>query len=154
MENANEAIYTAVYVTIFVLALSLTIYLFSSLMSYSDEAYEYMHTINNNGVVMNTSVSRNLLLTSQEVVTYYFNYIQKDRYLNGDYDDDCTVTINLNTKNETPSYLTQDDLTYEEVVEKLGTSDKYVLTVDKSSTVSHTNITITKATQEEIDEEW
>ncbi len=154
MENVNEAIYMAVYTLIFVMALSLTIFLFSSLMDYSDEAYEYMHSLNNDGIVLNAPVNRHLLLTGQEVISYYFNYIQKDKYLNKNYDDKTVVSINLNTKNDSPSYLTQDDLTYKEVVEKIGITGKYVLTVGENSNSEYTYIDITRATEEEIQEEW
>lgn len=154
MENVNEAIYMAVYTLIFVMALSLTIFLFSSLMDYSDEAYEYMHSLNNNGVVLNAPVNRHLLLNGQEVISYYFNYIQKDKYLNRDYDDKTVVSINLNTRNDSPAYLTQEDLTYKEAAEKIGITSKYILTVGQNSNSEYTYIDITRATEEEIQEEW
>ncbi len=42
MESVNDALYIGIYTFIFVIALSLTIFLFSSLMSYTDRVYEYM----------------------------------------------------------------------------------------------------------------
>lgn len=154
MENVNEAIYLGVYTMIFVIALSLTIFLFSSLMSYSDEAYDYMHQMNNDGVLVNAPANRYLLINGYEVISYYFNYIQKDKYLNKDYDDKTVVTINLNTQSDSPMYLTQDDLTYKEAVEKIGVSNQYVLSVDQRTDSEYTYINITKATEEQKSEEW
>lgn len=154
MENVNEAIYIGIYTMIFVIALTLTMFLFSSLMSYSDRAYEYMHSMNNNGVIMNAPANRYLLLNGQEVVSYYYNYIQKDKYLNKDYDDKTIVNINLHTSAETPLYLTQDNLSYKEAIEKIGLTNKYILTVDQRTNSEYTYINITRATQEQLIEEW
>lgn len=154
MENVNEAIYIGVYTMIFVIALTLTIFLFSSLMSYSDEAYEYMHSIDNNGVLLNAPANRYLVINGQEVISYYFNYIQKDKYLDKDYDEKTVVTINLNSSSESPQYLTQDDLTYKELLEKIGINNKYVLSVDQRTNSEYTYINITKATQEQVQEVW
>lgn len=154
MENVNEAIYMGVYTMIFVIALTLTIFLFSSLMSYSDSAYEYMHSIDNNGMLLNTQANRYLLINGNEVISYYFNYIQKDKYLNKDYDDKTIVTINLNSSNDSPLYLNQDDLSYKEVVEKVGITDKYIISVDQRTNSEYTYINITKATQEQEMETW
>ena len=76
MENANEAIYIGIYTLIFVMALSLTIFLFSSLMSYTDEAYDYIHQQANDAVTVTGEVNRHLILTGQEVVSYYYNYVK------------------------------------------------------------------------------
>ena len=154
MENVNEAIYMGVYTMIFVIALTRTIFLFSSLMSYSDSAYEYMHSIDNNGMLLNTQANRYLLINGNEVISYYFNYIQKDKYLNKDYDDKTIVTINLNSSNDSPLYLNQDDLSYKEVVEKVGITDKYIISVDQRTNSEYTYINITKATQEQAMETW
>ena len=77
MENANEAIYIGIYTMIFVIALSLTIFLFSSLMNYTDEAYDYMHQQSNDAVTVTGEVNRHLILTGQEVLSYYYNYIKE-----------------------------------------------------------------------------
>ena len=79
MDSVNEALYIGIYTFIFVIALSLTIFLFSSLMSYTDRVYEYMHDLSNDGVNISLQADRHLILSSQEVVSYYYNYIKKDR---------------------------------------------------------------------------
>ena len=63
MENANEAIYIGIYTMIFVIALSLTIFLFSSLMNYTDEAYAYMHEQSNDAVMITGEINRHLVIT-------------------------------------------------------------------------------------------
>lgn len=154
MENANEAIYIGVYTTIFVLALSLTVFLFSSLMNYSDEAYDYMHSLGNDAVLVNVPVNRHLILTGQEVMSYYYNYIKKDRFSDGNYNNKTIVSINLNTKNESPLMLTSDSITYKDLVEKIGLTNKYILTVGDNTNDEYTYINIIKATDEELLEEW
>lgn len=154
MENANEAIYLGVYAMIFVMALSLTIFLFSSLMTYTDEAYEYMHRVGNDTVTITGEVNRNLLLTGQEVVSYYYNYVKKDRFSDETYNSDTVVTINLNTSNESPLILDSTSLTYKEVIEKIGASNMYILSVDNRTNDNVTYLNITKATDEELQEMW
>lgn len=154
MENANEAIFLGVYAMIFVMALSLTIFLFSSLMTYTDESYEYMHRVGNDAVTISGEVNRNLLLTGQEVVSYYYNYVKKDRFSDETYNDDIIVTINLNTSNQSPLLLDSTTLTYKEVIEKIGASNMYILSVDKRTNDNVTYLNIIKATDEELQEMW
>lgn len=154
MENANEAIYIGIYTLIFVMALSLTIFLFSSLMSYTDEAYDYIHQQANDAVTITGEVNRHLILTGQEVVSYYYNYVKKDRYSDENVNSDTIVSINLNTKNESPLILDNKNLTYKEVINKIGMSNKFILTVDSKTNENITYINIIKATEEELQEEW
>ena len=154
MENANEAIYLGIYTMIFVIALSLTIFLFSSLMEYTDEAYEYMHRVGNDSVTISAEENRNLILTGQEVVSYYYNYVKKDRFSDETYNSNTIVTINLNTSNEAPLILDSTNLTYKEVIEKIGANNRYILSVDNRTNDTTTYINITKATDEELQEMW
>ena len=78
MENASEAIYLGIYTMIFVIALSLTVFLFSSMLDYSEDAYEYMHSLGNDAVIVNAPANRHLLINGQDVISYYYNYIKKD----------------------------------------------------------------------------
>ena len=154
MENANEAIYIGIYTMIFVIALSLTIFLFSSLMNYTDEAYDYMHQQSNDAVTVTGEVNRHLILTGQEVLSYYYNYIKKDRYSDETVNNDIVLNINLSTKNETPLMLDSKTLTYKEAINKIGMNNKYILTVDKTTNENTTYINIIKATDEELEEQW
>ncbi len=152
MENANEAIYLGVYTMIFVIALSLTIFLFSSLMTYTEDAYEYMHKATTDSVNISGDENRHLILNGQEVLSYYYNYIKKDNYSDKSYDSNTVVTINLNTKNETPLMLEKDNVSYKDLLNKIGMQNKYILTVGSNTTENITYINIIKATEEELQE--
>ncbi len=153
MENANEAIYLGVYTMIFVIAMSLTIFLFSSLMDYTDEAYDYMHKATDDSVNITANINRHLILTGQEVLSYYYNYIKKDNFSDKDYNSNVVVSINLNTKNEAPLMLEKDNISYKDLLNKIGASNKYILTVGSNTTENIIYINIIKATDEELQEE-
>ncbi|MBR2785159.1 MAG: hypothetical protein IKD74_04145 [Clostridia bacterium] len=154
MDSVNEALYIGIYTFIFVIALSLTIFLFSSLMSYTDRVYEYMHDLSNDGVNISLQADRHLILSSQEVVSYYYNYIKKDRLSDNIVDNSVVLSINLNTKNESPIYLERTDLSYKDLMQKLGNNTQYILTVGRNSNENVTYLNIIKATDEELQEEW
>ena len=154
MESVNDALYIGIYTFIFVIALSLTIFLFSSLMSYTDHVYEYMHDLSNDGVNISLQADKHLILSSQEVVSYYYNYIKKDRLSENIVDNSVVLSINLNTKNESPIYLERTDLSYKDLMQKLGNNTQYILTVGRNSTEDVTYLNIIKATDEELQEEW
>ena len=154
MDSVNEALYIGIYTFIFVIALSLTIFLFSSLMSYTDHVYEYMHDLSNDGVNISLQADKHLILSSQEVVSYYYNYIKKDRLSENIVDNSVVLSINLNTKNESPIYLERTDLSYKDLMQKLGNNTQYILTVGRNSTEDVTYLNIIKATDEELQEEW
>jgi len=50
--------------------------------------------------------------------------------------------------------LENDKLTYKEAINKIGVSNKYILTVDSRTNDNSTYINIIKATDEELQEEW
>ncbi len=154
MENANEAIYLGVYTFMFVMALSLTIFLFSSLMTYTDNAYAYMHQATNDGVNITGGENRHLLLSGQEVISYYYNYIKKDNYTDKTVYPETVVTINTHTKSEAELLLDDVDLSYKDVVERIGMENQYILTVGENTTDDVTYINIIKATPEELEEMW
>ena len=154
MDSVNEALYIGIYTFIFVIALSLTIFLFSSLMSYTDRVYEYIHDLSNDGVNISLQADRHLILSSQEVVSYYYNYIKKDRLSENIVDNSVVLSINLNTKNESPIYLERTDLSYKDLMQKLGSNTQYILTVGRNSNENVTYLNIIKATDEELQEEW
>lgn len=154
MNSISEALYIGIYTFIFVIALSLTVFLFSSLMTYTDQAFDYMHLSSNGALNVSLQSDRHLVLSSQEVLSYYFNYIKKDRLSEDIVDNSVVVSINLNTKDETPIYLERTDLSYKEVMQKLGDTNQYILTVGRNSNDDVTYLNIVKATEEELQEEW
>ena len=98
--------------------------------------------------------NRHIVLSSTEVLSYYFNYIKKDRLDSSVIENNAVVTINLNTKDETPLYLDSKNLSYKEALQKIGQDNKYILTVGKQTNDNVTYINIIKATPEELEEEW
>ena len=154
MENANEAIYLGIYTMIFVIALSLTVFLFSSMLDYSEDAYEYMHSLGNDAVIVNAPANRHLLINGQDVISYYYNYIKKDRFSDEDYNNNVIVSINLHTKDESPLMLEDEDISYKDLLEKVGLNNKYILTVGDNTNYTNTYVNIIKATDEEIEELW
>ena len=123
-------------------------------MSYTDRVYEYMHDLSNDGVNISLQAYRHLILSSQEVVSYYYNYIKKDRLSENIVDNSVVLSINLNTKNESPIYLERTDLSYKDLMQKLGSNTQYILTVGRNSNENVTYLNIIKATDEELQEEW
>ncbi len=79
-DSAFEALYTGVYVIIFITALSITIFLFSTMEKYSELAYEYQTTVQSGQLIENLPTSNYEILTGSQVISYYYNYIAKDRY--------------------------------------------------------------------------
>lgn len=153
MDNVNEAIYIGVSAMIFVIALSLTIFLFSSMMDYAENAYDFMHEVSNDGAVIDTAVDRHLIISSEDVVSYYYNYVQKDRFNNPDYNDNIIVSINYKNKDEAPVYLA-DDLTYEGLIDRIGLSSKFILRIEDNRQDGKTYINIIRATDQELEEKW
>lgn len=86
-ESANDAIYIGVYVLIFIAALSLTIFLFTSVVQYAEKSYEFGQnetgsTVSNNAGTTYKVGQDQVFLTKDEVISYYYNYIAKDQYDN------------------------------------------------------------------------
>ena len=154
MENANEAIYLGIYTMIFVIALSLTVFLFSSMLDYSEDAYEYMHSLGNDAVIVNAPANRHLLINGQDVISYYYNYIKKDRFSDEDYNNNVIVSINLHTNDGSTLMLEDEDMSYKDLLEKVGLNNKYILTVGDNTNDTNTYVNIIKATDEEIEELW
>ncbi len=82
------------------------------------------------------------------------NYIKKDRFSDEDYNNNVIVSINLHTKDESPLMLEDEDISYKDLLEKVGLNNKYILTVGDNTNDTNTYINIIKATDEEIEELW
>ena len=50
--------------------------------------------------------------------------------------------------------LTSDTLSYKDILNKVGLTNKYILTVDENTNSEYTYINIIKATEEELQEIW
>jgi|GEM_PF-1927768 len=79
-ESAYNGLMVGVYVFIFITAISLTIFLFSSTISFSDKAYEYGKVTTGDSIIETTSAPQNNVITGAELLTYYYNYKSPDKY--------------------------------------------------------------------------
>lgn len=126
MENSYEALYTGVYIFVFVAALTIALYLFQGVNELADNAYDYGKTVDSSAVIeTDTDVEDSKYLSREDVISYYFNYIKKDNYEDVDVSGMPTVTING---------ITTNNLSYSALVSSLSIDKdkKYELTIDSS----------------------
>ena len=154
-DSAFEALYTGAYVFVFIIALTVTIFLFSSITDFADLAYEYEETSGDSSVIVDTPVNQNLLLSSDEVMSYYYNYIKKDIYGDDSKKESYNVIIKTKAKDEAGADLSlisgESDMTISELSDRLGKNNKYILRYKSVDNVGNVTIEIQKATQAEID---
>ena len=154
-DSAFEALYTGAYVFVFIIALTVTIFLFSSITDFADLAYEYEETSGDSSVIVDTPVNQNLLLSSGEVMSYYYNYIKKDIYGDDSKKESYNVIIKTKAKDEAGADLSvisgESDMTISELSARLGKNNKYILRYKSVDNVGNVTIEIQKATQAEID---
>lgn len=154
-DSAFEALYTGAYVFVFIIALTVTIFLFSSITDFADLAYEYEETSGDSSVIVDTPVNQNLLLSSDEVMSYYYNYVKKDIYGDDSKKESYNVIIKTKAKDEAGADLSlisgESDMTISELSDRLGKNNKYILRYKSVDNAGNVTIEIQKATQAEID---
>ena len=79
-ESAYNSLMLGVYIFIFVTAISLTVFLFSSTVEYADKAYEYGKLTAADSIVETTSAPKYNVVTGAELLSYYYNYKDPDKY--------------------------------------------------------------------------
>ena len=119
MNNSFEAIYTGVYIFVFIAALTISLYLFNGVNRLAQSAYDF-GKISSSSAIIESDGIEDVYLTKEEVISYYFNYVKKDEYLDT-YNDEFTFSIQGIANN----------LTYSQLINAL-TEENYVL----SKTVS------------------
>lgn len=144
-ESAFDAIYIGIYVFVFVIAVTATMFLYNSISDYADLAYEFSHKVDEGALIVGSEVQRNKIITGDEVINYYYNYIKKDKY-DSNNNSNYIVNINLNGKNETENLLISTDLTYKEVVQQIGITNKYLVEYTKETSDGKAIINITRVT--------
>lgn len=103
MENSYEAIYTGVYLFVFVAALTIALYLFQGVNDLADRSYDYGKVVEGNAVI-ETDTEEKKYLSREDLISYYFNYIKKDNYENGEVPSGLpglTIIYGGNTLNST-----------------------------------------------------
>lgn len=146
-ESTNTLLYTATYVFVFIIAVSLSIVLFLSVNRYADSAFEYKQGLN--GSIINTGSTGleeyktgQVPLTKDDVFSYYVNYVEKDLY--GESTTNQDVIYNVSIKDKENNVL-DNKLGYNVVYNILA--DKYVLkytgeSIDESNNKKTVNIDI------------
>ena len=76
-DSAYQAIYTGVYVFVFIIAMSATIYLFMTIIDYAELSYNYGNTALDSNLIENIPTTKYQLLTGSDVITYYYNYVKR-----------------------------------------------------------------------------
>ena len=74
-ENANEAMYMAAYIFVFIIALSTTITMFYMVNSYAETSYNYGKKIEDKALIENVPTTSYRVVTGNQLISYYYNYI-------------------------------------------------------------------------------
>ncbi len=130
-ESSFQAIYTGVYIFVFIAALTTTLYMFRNVNELAENAYNYGESVTTESVI--TAPAEKTNLTKEDVISYYFNYIKKDKYDEG--------SPNTNTINLKINGIAQSNKSYKELINNLN-ADSYTLTIEKYDD-NGTNETIT-----------
>ena len=124
MENSYEALYTGVYLFVFVAAMTIAVYLFQGVNNLANNSYDYGKVVTGDAVI-ETDTEEAKYLSREDLISYYFNYIRKDNYDENNDDTELQLPVveidGINTNN----------LEYSELVGKLSKKNYYIT---KSST--------------------
>lgn len=139
-DSALEALYTGAYIFVFIVALTITLYLFGSITNFADLAYEYNNDVQSGATIIETPVEQDILLNIDEVISYYYNYIARDLYgseaiESGMITDSTTASITKYNVNIEGLMDLSKDATIKDIYSILAAKDgkntKYILTYDK-----------------------
>ncbi len=149
-DSAFDALYTGTYVLVFIIALTITLYLFNSIIDFSDLAYEFNTKVEDNSTIIDAPVEANRLLSGEEVLSYYYNYVKHDLYSEKVSPVNYNVNIQIGrTTNELAG------MSLLEISQAIGMENKFILRYKGAKYgddgVKNIDIDIVKATQEQID---
>lgn len=124
MENSYEALYTGVYLFVFVAAMTIAVYLFQGVNDLANNSYDYGKVVTGDAVI-ETDTEEAKYLSREDVISYYMNYIKKDNYDENNDDKELQLPVveidGINTNN----------LEYSDLLGKLSKKNYYIT---KSST--------------------
>ncbi len=124
MENSYEALYTGVYLFVFVAAMTIAVYLFQGVNDLANNSYDYGKVVTGDAVI-ETDTEEAQYLSKEDIISYYMNYIKKDNYDENNDDKELQLPVveidGINTNN----------LEYSELLGKLSKKNYYIT---KSST--------------------
>ena len=149
-ESASQAIYTGAYVLVFIMSLTITLYLFNSIIDFSDLAYEYNVKSEDNATIIDAPAEANRLLTGEEVISYYYNYVKHDLYTEKVSPVNYNVDLKIGVSKEDLN-----NMSLLQISNAIGIDNKFILYYKGASYDAegkkNIDIEITKATQEQID---
>lgn len=139
-DSTSTLLYTATYVFIFIIAVSLSIVMFLSVNKYADSAFEYSNNLSSS--IINTPTTGTeekqtgkVHLTSSDVFSYFVNYVKKDLYGNNNQSNsEYNVTI------ITDDGKLDSELSYHEALKKIGNKN-YILKYKENKKIEITNAT-------------
>lgn len=80
-DSIYQALFTAVYVVIFIAAATITVSLFNTTITYAEDAYNYGKITSNDSVIETTAfVDSYNVISGTEMLTYYYNYVENNKY--------------------------------------------------------------------------
>lgn len=118
--STNESLIIGAYVFVFIIALSATIYLFSSIYKYSELAYSYGKSINQQNLLTGVPSDDRIVLNGSDVMSYIYNYVKFDSY-----SDPTQVTKQYVIKINNVSINSTDD--YNAILNKINIGAQYEL---------------------------
>lgn len=127
MENSYEAIYTGVYLFVFVAAMTIAVYLFQGINDLANTSYDYGKAVTDNAII-ETSDEDTKYLSKEDIISYYFNYIKKDNY------EDAPTglpELEITYNGYTLSSSSENNNDYMWLKTHLPSSKKYLLTLDR-----------------------
>ena len=153
--SATQAIYTGTYIYVFVAALTVSLYLFNSILDFSNVAYEFEGKIEENEVIVDVPVEANRLLSADEVASYYYNYIVKDQFEDTENTNNEIEKYNVKILDKNSNEIDfknsgMEIKNYKSVIDKLGAEKKYILKYKSVDLNGKINIQIKEATSDEI----
>ena len=82
-DSVYQAFFTAVFIVVFIVATTITVTLFNATVDYSEKAFEYGKLTATDSVVETTGDIENYnVVSGTELLTYYYNYYDNDKYGN------------------------------------------------------------------------
>ena len=104
-ESAFQAIYTGVYIVIFIISLTTALYLFNGISSLAELSYDYGKIVTNQSVIESPNVE-SLYIDANQAISYYVNYVKKDEY---DEVPDGITKVSFDTADSTANQLNNDN---------------------------------------------
>lgn len=118
-DSAFEAIYTGVYIFIFIAALTTTLYMFRNVNELAENSYKYGMQIEEQSLIESPEEVE-YILTGSDVISYFFNNTYKDSY-----DSNDEINTNFVIEYEDEKLNAKKKLSYVNLEKDIDLSAKY-----------------------------